>query len=80
MPLKNNKKSILLNFLIKMNPIIKKEKNNNKANLIDDGIIDSFDIIQIISKIEKITGKKINPKNIKRESFANINNMFKLLK
>ena len=63
-----------------MNPIIKKEKNNNKANLIDDGIIDSFDIIQIISKIEKITGKKINPKNIKRESFANINNMFKLLK
>lgn len=80
MPLKNNKRSALLSFLIKMNPVIKKEINNDRVNLIDDGIIDSFDIIQIISKIEKIGGKKINPKNIKRESFSNINNMLKLLK
>ena len=79
MPIKKNKKSLLLNFLTKMNPVIK-NNINNKTNLIDDGIIDSFDIIQIISKIEKINGKKINPKNIKRESFSNINNMVKLLK
>ena len=79
MSIKKNKKSLLLNFLTKMNPVIK-NNINNKTNLIDDGIIDSFDIIQIISKIEKINGKKINPKNIKRESFSNINNMVKLLK
>ena len=80
MGLKNNKKKSLKNFLIKINPAAKKKINNININLVDDGIIDSYDIIQIISEIEKLSGKKINPKNIKRESFSNLKNMLKLLK
>ena len=76
---KNNKKD-LENFLLKINPELKKNLNNSKIDLIDDGIIDSFDIIQIISKIEGLSGKKINPKNIKRESFSSLKNMLKLIK
>jgi len=78
--LKNNKKKSLENFLIKINPAAKKKINNINIDLVDDGIIDSYDIIQIISEIEKLSGKKINPKNIKRESFSNLKNMLKLLK
>ena len=80
MDLKNNKKKSLENFLIKINPAAKKKINNINIDLVDDGIIDSYDIIQIISEIEKLSGKKINPKNIKRESFSNLKNMLKLLK
>ena len=80
MGLKNNKKKSLKNFLIKINPAAKKKINNININLVDDGIIDSYDIIQIISEIEKLSGRKINPKNIKRESFSNLKNMLKLLK
>ena len=66
-------------FLLKINPELRKNLNNTKIDLIDDGIIDSFDIIQIISMIEKLSGKKINPKKIKRESFSNLKNMLKLI-
>ncbi len=79
MSIKHSKK-FLENLILKINPSIKKELNKGNIDLIDDGIIDSFDILQIISEIEKITGKKINPKNIKRESFANLKSMIKLLK
>ena len=69
----------LEDFLLKINPELRKNLNNTKIDLIDDGIIDSFDIIQIISMIEKLSGKKINPKKIKRESFSNLKNMLKLI-
>ena len=80
MPTKKNDRKILENFLLKINPELRKNLNNGKIDLIDDGIIDSFDIIQIISLIEKLSGKKIDPKNIKRESFSSLKNMLKLLK
>tara|TARA_B100001750_G_C15187054_1_gene436980 strand:+ start:66 stop:305 length:240 start_codon:yes stop_codon:yes gene_type:complete len=76
---KKNDKKTLENFLLKINPELRKNLNNTKIDLIDDGIIDSFDIIQIISMIEKLSGKKINPKKIKRESFSNLKNMLKLI-
>ena len=80
MSTKKNNKKVLENFLLKINPELRKNLNNGKIDLIDDGIIDSFDIIQIISMIEKLSGKKINPKNIKRESFSNLKNILKLTK
>ena len=80
MPIKKNNKKVLENFLLKINPELRKNLNNGKIDLIDDGIIDSFDIIQIISLIEKLSGKKIDPKNIKRESFSSLKNMLKLTK
>ncbi len=76
---KKNDKKTLEDFLLKINPELRKNLNNTKIDLIDDGIIDSFDIIQIISMIEKLSGKKINPKKIKRESFSNLKNMLKLI-
>ena len=79
MSLKKNK-LILKNFIIKLNPGVKNKINIKEIDLIDDGIIDSFDIIQIIEKIEKMSGKKLNPENVKRESFSNLSNMLKLLK
>ena len=75
MPIKKNNKKVLENFLLKINPELRKNLNNGKIDLIDDGIIDSFDIIQIISLIEKLSGKKIDPKNIKRESFSSLKSL-----
>jgi len=80
MPIKKKDKKTLENFLLKINPGLRKNLNNTKIDLIDDGIIDSFDIIQIISMIEKLSGKKINPIKIKRESFSSLKNMLKLIK
>ena len=80
MPTKKNNRKVLENFLLKINPELRKNLNNGKIDLIDDGIIDSFDIIQIISMIEKLSEKKINPKNIRRESFSSLKNMLKLIK
>ena len=80
MSTKKNNKKVLENFLLKINPELRKNLNNGKIDLIDDGIIDSFDIIQIISMIEKLSEKKINPKNIRRESFSSLKNMLKLIK
>jgi len=72
--------------LIKKNilKIIKKMKHDDKinleTNLISRGLLDSFDIIILVSQIEKkfkikISGDKINLKN-----FLNINKISKLVK
>ena len=44
-------------------------KNIEKKNLVDDGILDSLDILTVASEIEKKTKKKIDiskPKNFKK--------------
>ena len=56
------------------------EKINLDSNLITEGLLDSFDIIVLVSQIEKkfkikIPGDKINLKN-----FLNVNKIFKLVK
>ena len=56
---KNHLKKIIDDFLIK------KEgksvlKNIDKKNLIDEGLIDSLDILTLASQIEKKTKKKID--------------------
>ena len=67
-------------FLIKIKPGIKFKLNNKKINLIEDGFIDSFDIIQIILEIEKINKKKINIAKVNREAFSSVNNILKFFK
>jgi acyl carrier protein len=56
------------------------EKINLNSNLITEGLLDSFDIIVLVTQIEKkfkikIPGDKINIKN-----FLNVNKIFKLVK
>ena len=68
------------NFLIKIKPGIKSNLNNKKINLVADGFIDSFDIIQIIIEIEKINKKKINMAKVNREAFSSVNNILKFFK
>ena len=53
---------------------------NKKINLVADGFIDSFDIIQIIIEIEKINKKKINMAKVNREAFSSVNNILKFFK
>ena len=67
-------------ILIKIKPGIKFKLNNKKINLIEDGFIDSFDIIQIILEIEKINKKKINIAKVNREAFSSVNNILKFFK
>ncbi|RZO49587.1 MAG: hypothetical protein EVA76_01330 [Candidatus Pelagibacterales bacterium] len=76
---KINKKEIVKKILIEIKPEIKSSLNNNKINLINDGIIDSFDIIRIIHEIDKINKRKIDPKNVHNVSFSSIENIAKLL-
>ena len=74
----NNK---LIKLILKICPKVKRgDLLSKKTNLVNDGYLDSFDIIQIISKIEKIKKKKINPSKIKKNSFKNIATIRELLK
>ena len=76
---KIDKKKIVSEILIKIKPEIKSIINNKKINLINDGLIDSFDIIRIIVEISKIKKKKINPNKVDKNTFATIEKIVKLL-
>ncbi|WP_257935749.1 hypothetical protein UPTC15629_1369 [Campylobacter lari] len=45
--------------------------NKNTKNLLSDGIIDSMDIVSLISEIEKYYNKPLNSNFIKAEAFEN---------
>ena len=65
---KNTEKEILDNFLINKEgrSIL---KNIEKKKLVDEGLLDSLDILTIASEIEKKTKKKIDiskPKNFNK--------------
>tara|TARA_Y100000816_G_scaffold267124_1_gene228239 strand:- start:333 stop:563 length:231 start_codon:yes stop_codon:yes gene_type:complete len=65
--------------LIEINPKIKKVIKKKNFNLIDNGFLDSLLIIRFIYKIESITKKKIKIGKIKRDSFSNLNKIYKIL-
>ena len=74
------KSDLIKKDILKM---LKKMKHTDKidlhSNLIAEGLLDSFDIIVLVTQIEKkfrvkIPGDKINLKN-----FLNVNKIFKLV-
>ena len=59
-----DKKEIVKKILVEIKPEIKSVINKKNINLINTGLIDSFDIIRIIHEIQKITKRKIDPKKV----------------
>tara|TARA_B100002019_G_C20829299_1_gene384462 strand:- start:278 stop:511 length:234 start_codon:yes stop_codon:yes gene_type:complete len=76
----SEKKKILLNILKEKKPTSYKKIIKYKGNLVDDNLLDSFDIIEIISEIEKKTGKKINSSKISRKYFQDFDHIIKIIK
>tara|TARA_B100001013_G_C24300535_1_gene320600 strand:- start:5 stop:244 length:240 start_codon:yes stop_codon:yes gene_type:complete len=65
-------KKELVKILIKTNSKLKFFNLKSKSNLIDDGLIDSFGIIQLVLELEKEYKIKTNIKNLNKSHFANI--------
>ena len=76
---KIDKRKIVKKILIKIRPEIKSIINNKKINLINSGLIDSFDIIGIIVELNKIKKKEIDPNKLHKSTFSTINQIAKLL-
>jgi len=74
------KEKVLKDILFKIKPEIKKYINKKNIHLVNDNILDSFDIMQILLEIEKINNTKFNNNNIDRDSFKNIKTILKLIK
>lgn len=80
MVLKFSSEEELINLILKTCPKLdRKNLISKNINLVDDGYLDSFDIIQIITGIEKINKKIIKPNKLKRGTFKNLNSILKLL-
>jgi D-alanine--poly(phosphoribitol) ligase subunit 2 len=77
--MKKTKREIIENILVEIKPSLKKKIKNKKLNLIHEGLIDSFDVIQLITRIEKQTKKKIKLVKFDRSSFETVDQIIKLL-
>ena len=73
----NLDKKNLKKILIKINPKIKPYINKKNINLIDNGLLDSLMVINLIQEIQNITRKKIKISTVNRGSFAKIDNIQK---
>ena len=51
----------------------------NEERLVDDGILDSFDIVSIISEVDDAFGVAIRITELKPENFNSANAIFKLI-
>lgn len=52
---------------------------NNEKALIDDGILDSFDVVSIISEIEDVFGVQIRITELDPENFNSVENIWNLI-
>lgn len=66
----------LMNILLDINPDLNYEK---ETSLVDDGVFDSFEIMEIISEIEEKFGIDIDPDDIIAENFNSAKNIMKLI-
>lgn len=51
----------------------------NSANLVDEGILDSLEIVQIISSIEENFSITIDPDKIDPDNFQSVDAMWKMI-
>ena len=74
-------RQIIEEILIKIKPELKaKLADKPNLNLINEGLIDSFDIIQLIVKIKKVTKKKVVISDFNRNAFSSVEEIIKLCK
>lgn len=62
-------KALILSMLCKLKP---EQEFENCENFIDEGILDSFDIIELISMLEDEFGIVIDGMDVLPENFSNI--------
>ena len=67
--------------IIKIIKSIKRNKKefSNNANLFESGYLDSFDVIEVITNIEKVFKKKIDISKIKNFKLT-VNNLNKIMR
>lgn len=51
----------------------------NETELIDEGFLDSFDVVSIISEIEDVFGVQIRITELEPENFNSVQNIWKLI-
>ena len=66
----------LMNILKELRPDVNFEA---ETALIDDGILDSFDIISLVSEINEKFSVNISPADLEPENFNSAENMMKLI-
>lgn len=62
-----------------LDKIILDEDYIESSDFVDDGYIDSFDIVSIVSELNKQFGIQIIMKDIKSNNFANIDSIIALI-
>lgn len=67
----------LIEILQSIHPDVDFEK---EVSLVEDRILDSFDIVVLISEIENEFGVLIKPKDIVPENFNSIKDIYELIK
>ena len=74
-----SKKKLVNKIIKEIKPAMYNKIISHKGNLLDDHLLDSFDIIQICLKIEKYKKKKINISNYKRKNFSTLDEILKII-
>lgn len=67
----------ILQILMELRPEFDFKKSDN---FIEDGYLDSFDVVTLVSEIENTFGIVINPMDILPDNFSSLSNMAELIK
>lgn len=67
----------IINILKKIKPDY--DFLNNDLNLISEGVLDSFDIVRIVSELEDFYDISFNNDDIEASNFESINNIEKIV-